>query len=667
MSASERAHDPSRSTVTNRRYRALLNLDAEQIRAVTHPAKRKLVLAGAGTGKTRVITHRVAYLIETGQARPQEILALTLTNKAATEMIGRLRTLCGAAAEHIKAGTFHSLCHGILRSHPELVGRTAHFSIYDETDGKRVVGRLVTSTERAIVKPAEVLREISTNKSQSIPLERYEAFAVDRKSRIVARVWKEYEAELQRADAFDFDDLLLKTVELLSEHENVRQGYLERWTHVVVDEYQDTTPVQARLLRLLAGRDLMVVGDDKQVIYGFCLAEVRLILDFEREYAGGVVFTLERNYRNSQPILTAANNLISKNTVQRPMRLYAATRKQDGPPVQVHSEGSDAAEADWIASRILRFIEEGTEEREIAVLGRDTKVVQRVERALAAASISYQTVGARGFFRHKEVRTALAHLRLLVSPRNEESFVTALAIRPQVGTETIAKIAVYAARHGLTLLEAASAVDVIEGIRSATTRENVRRFAWDMFEFAARASSCSVAELTRDMIRMPQGVGDSLAKSQDAEQRFARLEALEEVASTYERQTDDPSLAGWLQDTMLAGREDLETDKGRGRASLGTIHGTKGLEWPVVFAAGFEYGIIPSYRAQTQADVEEERRMAYVLFTRTLRTLILCYAQERGRYRSGPSQFIGEALSPSGDIPDSPQVGDPRPPALVVV
>jgi DNA helicase-2/ATP-dependent DNA helicase PcrA len=629
-----------------RRLKALDQLDREQRAAVTRAPGKTLVIAGAGSGKTRVVTHRAAFLIEAHDVEPESILAITLTNKAKAEMVARLRFLCGDAAERIQAGTFHAVCARILRTHPKLIGRTGQFSIYDEADARRVIAKSLTSAEQAKIKPATVLREISANKNHDVPVEEYASFAVDPISRIIARVWREYEEEMRLADALDFDDLLLRTVELLRAHPDLRAAYQELWPHVQVDEYQDTNPTQARLLRQLVSEDFMAVGDDKQVIFGFRLADVRLILEFDQEYQGATVITLERNYRNSKQILNAANSLIAHNTVQRPMTLEAAKKEQVGPPVAVQASDSDVEEAQWIALRIQRFVEQGdAEEKDIAVLARNTSVVERVEHALAAAGINYQLVGSRGYFRRAEIRTALAHLRLIVNPRNEEAFIRALRIRPQVGDATLAKIIAYSTKHHLSLLEASLAVDVIEGIRSSQARENVRQFAYDMLAFIRQARSVSVSDLTYDVIRMRFGVAESLVDLDDAEQRFARLEALREAACTYERQTDIPSLAGWLQDAMLAGRDDLEAEGENGRVSLGTIHAFKGLERPIVIGAGFEGRTLPSYRAQTEDAMEEERRVAYVLITRATRVLILSYAMTRDGRVSGPSPFISQALS----------------------
>lgn len=642
-----------------RKLRSLENLDGQQLAAVTHPSGIILVLAAAGSGKTRVATRRVGFLIEHEQVEPESILPITLTKKARIEMVGRLRWLCGdETAGRIPVGTFHATCVRILRAHAKLIGRTSHFSIYDKADSLRVLARTLTQAERARVDVGTLRREISLSKNHDIPLEEYAAYARDGKSRIVARAWGDYEEELRLADALDFDDLVLRSVEVLRNYRDIRDAYQDTWTHVIVDEFQDTNPVAARFLRLLAGdatgvnrarlrrtgrRELFAVGDDKQVIFGFRLADTRLILEFDKEYPSASILTLNRNYRNSRLILDAANSLIAKNEAQLPMTVVPATKAQEsGPSPLVHSSHNETEEAKWIASEIQKFIEQGVPEEEIAVLVREERILRRVEHALAAARVPYHLVGPKGYFDHKEVRIALSHLRLLIDSRNEEAFRKALEIRPKVGDKTIARVTSYATRNRITLLDAALAVDVIPDIRSDQARA-VRQFARDMLALKRRAATASVSEITYEVIRMRCGVAEYLVDRDDGEQQFARLEALCEAAKVYERQVESPTLANWLQEALLAGRGDIEAEEGRSRVTLATIHSVKGLEWEVVIAAGFEGRVIPSRWAQTKRAIEEERRVAYVLLTRCCRVLIFSYAMNREDRPSGPSPFIPEA------------------------
>jgi DNA helicase-2/ATP-dependent DNA helicase PcrA len=629
--------------------RALRGLNDRQEEAVTHPPGHLLVLAAAGTGKTRVIASKAGYLIDVHGERPEEILAITLTNKAARQMKRRIVKLCGEAADRIEACTFHAMCARLLRSHSELIGRSPRFTIYDEENQKRAIKRHLTQGDRACITDKEVIAEISASKNQVVPVARYASFAVDERSQIVARAWSEYEQELRRGDALDFDDLLLRTVQLLQARPDLLAAYRKRWPAVLVDEYQDTNPIQARLLRLLVrcteNRHFMVVGDDRQVIYGFRLADIRLILGFEAEYPGARLVKLERNYRNPQRFLDAANSLMEHNEHQFQLKVFANEKNQDGSPIAVHCSASDTEEAQWIASRILRLLEQGEKEKDIAVLSRRKDIVDRVEHALAAAAISYQRVGGGAFFSSKEVSTALAHLRLIVNPRDEAAFAAALEIRPKIGASTVAKLIGYAARNGLTLLEASMAADLLPGQITNVARENIRRFALDMLTFTARAESRSVSALTYDVIHMPNGVAEAFANDRNSERRVARLDALCEAAQTYERQADEPTLAGWLADVSLAGRDDLSASSSDGgRVTIGTLHSIKGLEWEIVIGAGIEGKVLPSFYAQTDPEMEEERRMAYVLITRSKRMLILSYSLRRNGRQSGPSRFIAEAL-----------------------
>jgi DNA helicase-2/ATP-dependent DNA helicase PcrA len=634
------------------RSRALEGLNPEQRIAVTHGPTPLLAIAPAGTGKTRVLTHRIAWQIGTGRVQPNEILAITLTNKAAHEMVDRLRRLCGPVAERIQIGTFHATCARVLRAYPDLIDRSARFTIYDELDGRAVIQRALTKAERARLTAKKVQREISLNKNQTLTVERYAKFAADEPSRIVARVWRVYEDELKRSDALDFDDLLIRTVDLLARNPEIRGSYQEQWQSVLVDEYQDTNPIQSRLLRMIVGgngtRNFTFVGDDRQVIYGFRLADIRLILEFENEFRDASVVTLEQNYRSTQTILEAANRVMENNLRQRRLRLRPADNTDPGPPIVYHGLSNEVEEAQWIALQIQKAIDRGIPERDIAVIGRWGSTLERhIEQALVAAGISYELVAGRRFFERREIRLALSHLKVLVNPKDEAAFAHSLAIRPEVGNKTIAKVITYANQHGLTLLEAAAAVHMIPGVSTRETRENVCQFAYDMLAFTGRLDTEAIGELAHDVIHMPRGVAEYVAKEDNAELKIERLKALPDAAHAYERQHDHPRLEEWLKDALLAGRPDRAgPDHERGRVFLGTIHASKGLEWPVVFGVAIEARILPAFWAGTRAAIEEERRMYYVLITRAKRVLVICYSRTREGRRSGPSPFIPEGVAP---------------------
>jgi DNA helicase-2/ATP-dependent DNA helicase PcrA len=636
----------------------LNDLNPQQRQAVIYPSQPLLVIAGAGSGKTTVLTHRIAFLLLTGRVRPEEILAITFTNKAAREMQTRLRKLCGSAAGRIDVGTFHATCARMLRDHAAKLDRSTRFSIYDNGDSRRVIERALSSADRAKLSASDVQREISANKNQGVSVEAYDACAVDPVSRIVAEAWLQYEHELERADALDLDDLLCRAVKLLNEHPRLRAGYQQRWKAILVDEYQDSNPAQARLLRLLATtdhdqrnptvvggghRNLTVVGDDRQAIYSFRQADVQLILDFDSDYLDAGVITLEENYRNTPQILNAANRFIGHNKAQRPQTLRPHDPHEAGPDPIFRAFSSDADEARWIALQLRRAVQQGIPARDIAVVARAGKVIEPIEHALAAAGLSYQLLGGQGFFARREIKTVLAHLRLLINPRDEVAFARAIEIRPKVANGTIAKLIDHSETHRLNLLEAAAGAELVGGLPSRVARDNVVAFGRDMLALASLAPERSVSSLTQEVIHMPGGAADALARSRgEDEQTMERLEALRDAARTYERQHDQPTLQQWLQDAALAGQDLDRPDDGQGRFTLGSIHAIKGLEWPTVIGAGIEEGILPSHHADSIERLEEERRLFYVLVTRPRRVCVLCHSLTRNGRPSAPSQFLAE-------------------------
>src|SRR4051812_49200037 len=402
-------------------------LDPEQRRAVLCTDGPLLVIAGAGSGKTRVMTERTAHLIESGVAHPSQILSITFTNKAAGEMRERLARRVGAdLAAAVTLGTFHAVCARILRAHPGDSGRSARYSIYDEGDQKRVVDRYLTRADKARIDRDQVLGAISRAKSHLVARERFAAATPDElgglvlhddAKQVIGAVWRQVDAELERSDALDFDDLIAFTVALFERHDDLLAGYRRRWRHVQVDEHQDTNPLQDRLLRLLAGErpNLMVVGDDQQAIYAFRGADVRNILRFDRDYPQARVVRLVRNYRSTPQIVEAANRLIAHNTTGRPKTMVA--QAPGGPEPVVRAHRSEEDEARWAAATVARATARGIAPSEIAVLARAKGVLTGVEAALVAAQIPYRVLSGMAFYQRREVKAALAHLTLLVNPR----------------------------------------------------------------------------------------------------------------------------------------------------------------------------------------------------------------------------------------------------------
>src|SRR3954447_11640349 len=508
-------------------------LDPEQCQAVRHSDGPLLVIAGAGSGKTRVMTERTAHLIEQGIAHPGEILSITFTNKAAREMRERLARRVGPElARAVTLGTFHALCARILRAHPGDSGRSARYSIYDEGDSRRLLERYLTRADKARIERDEVLAAISRAKNHLVPRERFASATPDELGglvlhddikQIVASVWGQVAAELERSDALDFDDLIAFTVALLERRPEVLDGYRRRWRYVQVDEHQDTNPLQDRLLRLLAGEhpNLMVVGDDSQAIYTFRSADVRNILRFDRDYPQARVVGLVRNYRSTPQVVEAANRLIAHNTTGRPKTMVAQSPAGPEPVCRAHA--SEEAEARWAAGAIARAGAHGIARSEIAVLARAKGVLTSIESALVAAEIPYQVLSGTAFYQRREVKAALAHLALLVNPRDAEAFSRVmLDARPGIGEVTAARVDAHATTANISLLEACVQADGLSRTRR-DHKASLIAFGRAMLELAAQLERRSISSLLAEIVRLPHGLQEALARHDDGESRTARL------------------------------------------------------------------------------------------------------------------------------------------------
>jgi len=631
-------------------------LDAEQRRAVLCTDGPLLVLAGAGSGKTRVMTERTAHLIETGAAQPGQILSITFTNKAAAEMRERLARRVGAGvAAAVALGTFHALCARMLRAHPGLSGRSARFSIYDEADQRRVLDRYLTRADKARIDRDRVLAVISRAKSHVVGRDRFAAAGPpqlgglvlgEEERRVVAAVWRQVDAELERSDALGFDDLIAFAVALLERHPDVLAGYRARWRYVQVDEHQDTNPLQDRLLRLLAGEraNLMVVGDDAQAIYGFRSADVRNILRFDSDYPRARVVGLVRNYRSTPEIVEAANRLIARSATARARTMVAQAPAGPQPVLRAHA--SDEAEAQWAAASVARAVARGIAPGEVAVLARAKGVLGGVEAALVGARVPYRMLSGTALHARREVKAALAHLTLLVNPRDAEAFSRVmLDARRGIGEVTVARLDAHAVTAGISLLEACAQADGLSRTRR-DQKASLVAFGRAMLDLQAQLEDRSVSGLLADIVRLPGGLRDILAGHQDGGERLERLRDLIVAARAYERDAAAPGAVDFLARAALAGAGDEHDERADGgRVTLCTVHAAKGLEWQVVLVLGLEEGTFPSQHAVLGAALEEERRLAYVAVTRAKRTLVLSFARRRyGRPRR-PSRFIAEALS----------------------
>ncbi|HLH66912.1 MAG TPA: UvrD-helicase domain-containing protein [Solirubrobacteraceae bacterium] len=631
----------------------LEGLNEPQREAVTHGEGPLLVLAGAGSGKTRVLTHRIAHLLATGAAAPNEILAITFTNKAASEMRERAELLLGGRVRAMWLMTFHAACARMLRADGARLGYTRQFTIYDADDSRRLIKRCMEDlgVDPRRFSPGAIAAQISDAKSRLRDAEAYGRQVGSYFERTVADVYRHYERELHKANAMDFDDLLARAVDLLTLFDEVRERYASALRHVLVDEYQDTNHAQHRWLWLLTERhrNLMVVGDDAQSIYGFRGADITNILRFEDSYPEARVIHLEQNYRSTQTILDAANAVIANNRGQRPKSLW--TELGAGEPITVMELDDEQAEARYVAGEIQRLIDEGCARAEIAVFYRTNSQSRALEDALLRAEIPYQVVGGTRFYDRAEVRDAIAYLNVLVNPQDTVS-LTRIVNSPRrgIGSTTVARLLAHANSIGETVWELAAAPEEVPGLGSAAIRA-LRSFMATMERLRERAlEGVPVARLLGEVLDQT-GYLEALEAQRtiEAQGRIENLRELVNAAAEYDATADQPSAADFLQAVALIADADSRRDD-ESLVTLMTLHNAKGLEYPVVFVIGCEEGLFPHSRALDDGTLEEERRLCYVAITRAKRRLYMTCARSRtvfgARQPSMPSRFLSE-------IPDS--------------
>jgi len=622
----------------------LATLNSEQHQAVVHGEGPLLILAGAGSGKTRTLTHRIAWLIREHAVKPWEILAVTFTNKAAGEMRERLEKLLGSV-EGLWVSTFHSACVRILRRELERFGFTAQFTIYDDGDQERLLKAVLNDLDIAeqTLKPRAAAGAIDSAKNrgqwpEDLPTDDYAG-------ELMAKVYARYQERLKLANALDFGDLLLWTVRLLENDEGVRQRWQGRFRHILVDEFQDTNQVQYRLIRLLAGghRNLSVVGDDDQSIYRWRGAEVGNILNFELDFPGCVTIRLEQNYRSTRTILAAAGGVVAKNLDRKGKTLW--TDNPEGEPVSRETLGDDLEEARYVTGEIVRQHRSGRRLRDVAVFYRTNAQSRAFEEALVRDKLPYVMVGGVKFFSRMEVKDILAYLRLLVNPADSVAARRVINTPPRgIGTVTVEKIATLETEAGGLLPACRLAVE--RGLLTGTAANRVAAFVALMDGFCKRlADEIPYAELAADVIEAT-GYGPLLREERTEEARD-RLRNLEELlAGMEEHAAQEPTLAGYLEQIALV--TDLDSyDQSLDRVSLMTLHAAKGLEFPVVFMTGMEEGLFPLSRSSSgDEELEEERRLCYVGMTRAMEKLYLTHARRRrvyGDYQfNPPSRFLGE-------------------------
>ena len=646
----------------------LEGLNPPQRDAVEHGAGPLLILAGAGSGKTRVLTHRIAYLLRTGQARPSEILAITFTNKAAAEMRERVELLVGRVTRAMWVMTFHAACARMLRADADKLGYTRQFTIYDAADQRRMIKRCLDDlgydTKRFT--PRAMQSQISDAKNRLRTPEDLSNLIGNPFEQTVADVYQAYERELHRANAMDFDDLLVNSVRLLERYQEVHDHYASSFRWVMVDEYQDTNHVQYRWLQLLTSehRNLAVVGDDAQSIYGFRGADIKNILNFEDDYPDAHVVKLEQNYRSTQTILDAANSVISNNRGQMVKHLW--TDLGEGDKVRVREMADEHAEARWVTAEIERLVDEGVSRSEIAVFYRTNAQSRVLEDMLVRAQVGYQIIGGTKFYERAEIKDAVQYLQFLVNPQDGTAF-TRIANSPRrgIGQTSLSRVLAYANDTGLTVWDAARGE--VPGLAKAA-RKSLDRFMDTMERLRESAEAdAPVAQILNDLLN-DTGYRDALEAERtiEAQGRLENLEELVRVAREYDvNATEGASLGEFLQQiALLADADGIRDDEGL--VTLMTMHNAKGLEFPIVFMIGMEEGIFPHQRSIEENSIEEERRLAYVGLTRAMRDLTLTFARRRASYGGGglpaqKSRFLDELPRELTDQPARISRGLPAP------
>ncbi|MBR0164076.1 MAG: UvrD-helicase domain-containing protein [Lachnospiraceae bacterium] len=617
-------------------------LNPEQEDAVRHTEGPVLILAGAGSGKTRVLTERIAYLIAEKGVKPWQILAITFTNKAAKELKERVEKTVGDDAQYVLAATFHAACVRILRRHADLLGYDTHFSIYDSDDSKALMKQILKrdQLETRDLKLRTFLTKISSAKDSLISAGEYlMAHQYDRDVERIAHAYREYQRALKEANAFDFDDLIMQTVELFRRHPEVLEECQERWHYICVDEYQDTNNAQFELVRLLAGRyrNLCVVGDDDQSIYRFRGANIRNILDFELVYPDAYTVKLEQNYRSTQHILSAANGIIAHNAGRKDKALWSDLGDGERVRLRVFSTAYD--EADFVAQEVAALKQRGESNyADVAVLYRTNAQSRLLEERFVREGIPYELVGGVHFYARREIKDLLAYLKTIDNARDDLAVMRIINVPKRgIGAGSIDKLAAYAARQEIPFYEA---LDHAPEVLGASGAKKIAAFTRLIEELRETAEEFTVGDLITELIGRIEyedylmtlsEVSDPFGEEENA--RVLNVGELISKAADYDASTEAPSLTGFLEEVALIADIDLADDTAD-RAMLMTLHAAKGLEFARVYLTGMEEDVFPSYQSCQAEDydktaMEEERRLAYVGMTRAKRHLTLCSARAR--------------------------------------
>lgn len=608
-----------------------------------------LLLAGAGSGKTRVLTHRIAYLIENG-TNPFNIIAITFTNKASREMKERVESLV-TENDGIWVSTFHSACVRILRREINKINFDNSFTIYDADDCEKLIKSVIKelNINEKQFPPRAVMSEISKLKDELIGPDKYEITAAgDYRASVIAKIYKQYQKRLKDSNSLDFDDIIFKTVELFKARPDILNSYQERFKYIMVDEYQDTNTSQYTLIRLLSDKykNLCVVGDDDQSIYGWRGANIRNILDFEKDFPNAKTIKLEQNYRSTKNILNAANVVISNNISRKSKKLW--TEHIDGAPITVFKGATDLDESAFITDTISKMKSEGASYSDFAVLYRTNAQSRIIEDSLVRKNIPYRIFGGLRFYERREIKDVLAYLRCIYNPLDTISLKRIINVPKRgIGDSTVEKISEYSNQNDISFFDALKDIDNISD--SASRNKKVKDFVTLIENLRKLSFELPVSQLMDEIFKSTDYKLELLnEKIDNAQDRVENVDELVVKAIEFEKQADNPLLADFLEEVALVA--DIDNYKeGDETVVLMTLHSSKGLEFPTVFISGFEEGIFPSYRSSISGDIkdlEEERRLCYVGITRAKESLYLTMATQRMQHGrivyNAPSSFLKE-------------------------
>ena len=637
--------------MSDKTFKADVTLNDMQELAVYHTDGPLLILAGAGSGKTRVLNHRVAYLIKEKGVEPYQIMAITFTNKAADEMRERIDKLVGFGADQVWVSTFHSACVKILRRFADQVGYKNDFTIYDADDQKKVMRDIIKmmNLDTKLFKEKGVVAKISDFKNKLMTVSDVRDIAThDFKERTISQIYEEYQRILKKSNAMDFDDLIMKTVELFQKHPEVLEMYQERLKYIMVDEYQDTNMAQFKFVQLLASKyqNICVVGDDDQSIYKFRGADIGNILSFENHFENARVVKLEQNYRSTKNILDAANAVIKNNEGRKDKTLWCDEDR--GDKIEVYQAEDGFAEAEMVADTIKEEVDNGRADyNDYAILYRTNAQSRALEEKLMMKNIPYKIIGGQNFYQRREIKDILAYLRIIANPTDDLSVERVINVpKHGIGQTTVDKVKAYAREHDINLYEAFLKASEVPGINAGTATK-IKSFT-DMIEELSNmlgpsselpvegeelpSSPYSIKDVVDKLIELTGYVAELVAEETDeADGRIENIDELVSKVAEYEENAEQPNLGEFLEEVSLV--SDIDTlDENSSYVVMMTVHSAKGLEYPHIFLCGMEDGLFPSYMtimSEDDEELEEERRLAYVAITRAMKKLTISYAKRR--------------------------------------